>query len=122
MPSNDYLMLRSALRAHLEARTASLQLIFRCVDQFPDSLESGGPGPRATTLAPRVHARGRFWVPAFAGMTRKGAAPNVKFEPLTGLHHVRLLASTVPQELAGQGSRRLAVFKGDFTVDQDPVV
>src|SRR6266849_2299310 len=30
--------------------------------------------------------------------------------------------STIPQELARQGSRRLAVFKGDLTVDQDPVV
>ena len=33
-----------------------------------------------------------------------------------------MLASTVPQELAGQGSGRLAVFEGDLTVDQDPVV
>src|SRR6516164_11657898 len=32
------------------------------------------------------------------------------------------LASTVPQKLPRQGSRRLAVFKGDLTVDQDPVV
>jgi hypothetical protein len=31
-------MLRSAQRARLEARTASLQLIFWCVKQFPDSL------------------------------------------------------------------------------------
>jgi predicted component of type VI protein secretion system len=38
MPSKDYLMLRSAQRARLEARTASLQLIFWCVSQFPDSL------------------------------------------------------------------------------------
>jgi hypothetical protein len=46
MPSKDYLMLRSAQRAcprpelgaRLEARTASLQLIFWCVNQFPDSL------------------------------------------------------------------------------------
>jgi hypothetical protein len=38
MPSKDYLMLRSAQRARLEARTASLQLIFWCVKQFPDSL------------------------------------------------------------------------------------
>src|SRR5690349_23622810 len=32
------------------------------------------------------------------------------------------LASTVPQKLPRQGSRRLAVFKSDLTVDQDPVV
>jgi hypothetical protein len=38
MASKDYLMLRSAQRARLEARTASLQLIFWCVNQFPDSL------------------------------------------------------------------------------------
>src|ERR1700730_14555333 len=38
MLSKDYLMLRSAQTARLEARTASLQLIFRCVNQFPDSL------------------------------------------------------------------------------------
>jgi len=38
MPSKDYLMLRSAQRARLEARTASLQLSFWCVNQFPDSL------------------------------------------------------------------------------------
>ncbi len=38
MPSNDYLMLRSAQKARLEARTASLQLVFRFVGQFPDSL------------------------------------------------------------------------------------
>jgi hypothetical protein len=44
MPSKDYLMLRSAQRARLEARTASLQLIFWCVDQFPDSLLRGGDG------------------------------------------------------------------------------
>jgi len=42
MPSKDYLMLRSAQRARHEARTASLQLIFWCVNQFPDS----PPSPR----------------------------------------------------------------------------
>jgi hypothetical protein len=31
-------------------------------------------------------------------------------------------ASTIPQKLAWQRSRRLTVFKGDFTVDDDPVV
>jgi len=36
-----YLMLRSAQRASLEARTASLHLIFRCVNRFPDSLFRG---------------------------------------------------------------------------------
>jgi len=43
MLSKDYLMMRSAQRARLEARTAPRQLIFWC-NQFPDSLESGGPG------------------------------------------------------------------------------
>jgi hypothetical protein len=38
MPSKDYLMLRNAQRARLEARTASLQLTSWCVGQFPDSL------------------------------------------------------------------------------------
>ena len=42
MPSNDYLMLRSAQKARLEARTASLQLVFRFVGQFPDSLFFAG--------------------------------------------------------------------------------
>ena len=31
-------------------------------------------------------------------------------------------ASTISQKLAWQRSRRLTVFKGDFTVDEDPVV
>ena len=38
MPSKDYLMLRSAQRARLEARTASPQFFFRRLGQFPDSL------------------------------------------------------------------------------------
>jgi hypothetical protein len=46
MPSNDYLMVRSAQRARLEARTASLQFFFRCVNQLPDSLGSGAAGQR----------------------------------------------------------------------------
>jgi hypothetical protein len=37
MPSKDYLMLRSARRAHLEARTALMQRSFPGVDQLPDS-------------------------------------------------------------------------------------
>jgi hypothetical protein len=38
MLSKDYLMLRSARRVRLEARTALLQRSFRRVDQLPDSL------------------------------------------------------------------------------------
>jgi len=60
MPSKDYLMLRSAQKARLEARNASLQLVFRFVGQFPDSLEGRCPF--------------RPWVPAFAGKTRRGAS------------------------------------------------
>jgi hypothetical protein len=37
MPSKDYLMLRSAQRAHLEARTATLQFICRYISRFSDS-------------------------------------------------------------------------------------
>jgi len=40
-----YLMLRSARRAHLEARTASLRRFLRGLGRFPDSLEGGGPEP-----------------------------------------------------------------------------
>jgi hypothetical protein len=43
MPSKDHLMVRSAQGARLETRTASLQLIFWCVNQFPDSLEGRDP-------------------------------------------------------------------------------
>jgi hypothetical protein len=38
MPSNNYLMLRSARRARLEARAALLQLIFSAPVEFPDIL------------------------------------------------------------------------------------
>jgi hypothetical protein len=44
MPSKDYLMLRSAQRARLEARTASLQLIFGASINFLTASKSGGPG------------------------------------------------------------------------------
>jgi hypothetical protein len=43
MPSIIYLMLRSARRARLEARTTLLQLRCDRVEQFPDSLESRDP-------------------------------------------------------------------------------
>jgi hypothetical protein len=42
--------------------------------------EAGVQG-RATELWPPVHARGRHWVPAFAGMTKKWVA-SVKSVPL----------------------------------------
>ena len=44
MPSMMYLMLSSARRARLEARTGLLQLSFLSAARFPDSLESGNPG------------------------------------------------------------------------------
>ena len=50
MPSKDYLMLRSAQRAHLETRTALLQRSFRQADQFPDSLLRGNDDPRRACL------------------------------------------------------------------------
>jgi hypothetical protein len=52
MPSKDHLMLRSARRARLEARTALLQCSSCRVDQFPDSLESGNPGAAKTGRLP----------------------------------------------------------------------
>src|SRR5215472_6313186 len=59
MPSKDSLMLRSACRARLEARTISLQLLFRRLDEFADSLSRRAnfyfgpdtcPGSAATCL------------------------------------------------------------------------
>jgi hypothetical protein len=41
MPSKDYLMLRSAQKARLEARTAPLQLIFWCVNHFLTASQAG---------------------------------------------------------------------------------
>jgi hypothetical protein len=46
-------MPRSAQRARLEARTDSLQLCLRRVDQFPDSLESRDPGRRLEFIGNR---------------------------------------------------------------------
>jgi hypothetical protein len=57
MPSTDYRMLRSARRAHLEARTALLQRSFCRVGKFADSLASGGPG-RSLALALNPRFRG----------------------------------------------------------------
>jgi hypothetical protein len=53
MPSMTHLMLRSAQRARLEARTALLQLIFVRLDKFSDSLEkreSRAPGRNGCPL------------------------------------------------------------------------
>src|SRR6266481_4271063 len=58
MLSKDYLMLRSAQRAcprlelgaRLEARTASLQLVFWRVGQFPDSLAGRDPSCRRSRV------------------------------------------------------------------------
>src|SRR5215472_11044296 len=59
MPSKDSLMLRSACRARLEARTISLQLLFRRLDEFADNLSRRAnfyfgpdtcPGSAATCL------------------------------------------------------------------------
>ena len=58
MPSKDYLMLRSAQKACLEARTASLQLVFLFVGQFPDSLFRGNDGYENES------ARFRNWITA----------------------------------------------------------
>src|SRR6266404_3207555 len=44
MRSKSCLMLRSAQRARLEARTGSLQPIYRCADRFPYSLLRGSDG------------------------------------------------------------------------------
>src|ERR1700739_1907803 len=57
MPSITYLMLRSARRARLEARTALLQLFFFSATRFPDSLEGRDLSHR--------------WALAFAGVTIK---------------------------------------------------
>ena len=47
MLSKTHLMLRSARRARLEARTALLQLSLRRFGRFPDSLFSGGDEKKA---------------------------------------------------------------------------
>jgi len=48
-------MLRSAQKGALEARAASLQLIFRCVNRFPDSLfRRGHPPDAAASEIPRT--------------------------------------------------------------------
>jgi hypothetical protein len=62
MLSIIYLMLRSARRARLEARTALLQLFFLSYTRFPDSLESGNRGRQGRDGCP--------WGPAFAEATR----------------------------------------------------
>ena len=51
-----YLMLRSAQRARLEARSALLHRFFLSVDRFPDIRESGYLGQMlaAITLDPRL--------------------------------------------------------------------
>ena len=55
MPSKSYLMLRSARRARLEARTGLLQLFFLSAARFSNNLESGNRGAeiRAPALDPR---------------------------------------------------------------------
>jgi hypothetical protein len=58
MPSITYLMLRSAQRARLEARTALLQLIFVWLDKFSDSLASGGAGVGSAALPLDARFRG----------------------------------------------------------------
>jgi hypothetical protein len=58
MPSKDYLMLRSARRARLEARTAILQLFFRGVEQFPDTREAGAYGGDRSRPPPGRQGRG----------------------------------------------------------------
>jgi hypothetical protein len=57
MLSKGSLMLRSAQRARLEARTASLQLIFWCVNQFPDSLLPAGKTEKTRFVMPILPAR-----------------------------------------------------------------
>ena len=42
MPSTIYLMLRSAHKARLEARTTSMQALVRCFQQFLHTLFRGG--------------------------------------------------------------------------------
>src|SRR5947209_10421152 len=41
-------------------------------DVFPHPRESGRPGAQPVTLPLLVQARGRLWVPGFAGMTKLG--------------------------------------------------
>jgi hypothetical protein len=50
MSSRIYLMLRSARRAHLEARTAALQRSFGRTSQFPDNHFRGGDGYRIANI------------------------------------------------------------------------
>jgi hypothetical protein len=86
MPSIFYLMLRSARRARLDARTALLQCSLTRFAQFADSLFRGGddtddieqgvPTQRAQPSFPRKRESRRFnglWIPALrfatAGMT-----------------------------------------------------
>jgi hypothetical protein len=45
-------MLRSAHKAHLEARTTSMQALVGCFQQFFHKLESGNPGNQGLKRVP----------------------------------------------------------------------